>query len=119
MSTIPCYQERVKAMVFKLHFIDKVEEIKPVGGHTHHTHHTHTHTHRATTHTHTHTHHPHTHTHRTWKPSASLQYNFSPANISRKYWRYNKIAFLPAFCHVYLTYGICVCYRSYLLWETT
>ena len=30
MSTIPCYRERLRAMVFKLHFQDKLEEIKPV-----------------------------------------------------------------------------------------
>lgn len=30
MSAIPCYRERLRAMIFKLHFRDKVEEIKPV-----------------------------------------------------------------------------------------
>ena len=30
MSSIPCYRERLRGMIFKLHFKDKVDEIKPV-----------------------------------------------------------------------------------------
>ena len=31
MSTIPSYSERLRAMIFKIDFQDKVKEIKPVG----------------------------------------------------------------------------------------
>jgi len=30
MSTIPGYQQRLRAMIFKIHFKEKVDEIKPV-----------------------------------------------------------------------------------------
>lgn len=30
MSTIPCYRERLRAMIFRLHFNNKIDEIKPV-----------------------------------------------------------------------------------------